>query len=106
MQTGPEKEILQKTGLSHSKRYSDADFRTNKIDKLLMTQTSLFSQPKIRIIRTKLPLLSTCNVTYNSQSGFHSHGKVTKLAQNAADLHEEIRNLNQGLQVLIIIYRN
>ena len=45
----------KKTTMSHFKRYSELDLRNDKIDRLLITQSNLFTQLKIRPLRTKLP---------------------------------------------------
>jgi hypothetical protein len=45
----------KKSTMSHFKRYSELDLRNDKIDRLLITQSNLFSQLKIKTWKTKLP---------------------------------------------------
>ena len=45
----------KKSTMTHFKRYSELDLRNDKIDRLLITQSNLFSQLKVKPWKTKLP---------------------------------------------------
>lgn len=45
----------KKSTMTHFKRYSELDLRNDKIDRLLITQSNLFTQLKVKPWKTKLP---------------------------------------------------
>jgi hypothetical protein len=87
---------FETTGFSHFKRYSEQDFKTAQIDKLLITQTNNFSHPKIRSLKTKLPQISqtTSLPPFNSQNG-----KIEKAGISIKELEMNIQSINAELKV-------
>ena len=59
------------------------DLRTNKFDKLLITQNSFLPRTKYANIKTKLPMISGYNSTGSSTRALNTHGKIGRLLDNA-----------------------
>jgi hypothetical protein len=90
---------FEKTATSHYQRYSELDFQTHKIDKLLVTQASFNPSLRYKSLKTKLPTIGAYSSTTGIQGALHSHGKVGRLIENISDIRDDVSVMKEGLDV-------
>ena len=57
MQKTSRNNFFGRSSASHYNRYSEVDLKMQKCDKMLLTQASMYPQPRMQSTKTKLPTL-------------------------------------------------